>query len=63
MLKAMTRGTVNKRNYGSRVDGPWVFGLVVHRIEEKSEYVIRKENAASQKRLIHQTVESKEQLN
>ena len=59
----MTRRKLNKRNWGSRVDGPLVIGLVVQKIQEKSEYVISKENSVSQKRLIHQTVESKEQRN
>ena len=34
----------NKRNYGKRVDGPWVFGLVLQKISEIEELSKEKKN-------------------
>jgi hypothetical protein len=59
-------GVVNKRNYGNRVDGPWVFGLVAQKISdikndeeiklrnrEARRVVIRQIHSKAQRRVLH----------
>ena len=45
----------SKRNYGSRVKGPWVFGFVVEKISDiDAQKTINASNAALKKQLIRQ---------
>lgn len=43
-LRSMTRGKKSKRNYGNRIQGPWVFGLVCQKISDLDHAKLRKTN-------------------
>ena len=34
LLDAITSNNTSKKNYGNRVEGPWVFGMVIEKISE-----------------------------
>ena len=34
ILDSLTSSNKSKRNYGNRVDGPWVFGMVAEKISD-----------------------------
>lgn len=50
---ANNRNKKSKRNYGNRVTGPWVFGMVVQKI---SDIEIRKRECLKKKILVNEQV-------
>ena len=43
-LLSLIANNKSKRNYGKRVDGPWVFGMVLEKISEVESKMSAKEN-------------------